>query len=59
MEALAAERKKAPKSPPMMGCAYHDRCPLVDTLCMGSAPHLRRVGGEHFAACHFVGDSRR
>jgi oligopeptide transport system ATP-binding protein len=40
---------------PVLGCPFHTRCPLVDTLCVRELPVLRRVGSGHYAACHFVG----
>jgi oligopeptide transport system ATP-binding protein len=43
-----------PANPPM-GCAFHPRCPMVDTMCVRDMPHLRRVGPSQYAACHFVG----
>ena len=43
----------SPAHPPM-GCVFHTRCPLMETACVASVPSLRRVGTEHYAACHFV-----
>jgi oligopeptide transport system ATP-binding protein len=43
-----------PANPPM-GCPFHTRCPMMDSMCVRSLPHLRRVGPEQYAACHFVG----
>jgi oligopeptide transport system ATP-binding protein len=37
-----------------MGCVFHTRCPLMESACTASVPSLRRVGVEHYAACHFV-----
>ncbi len=42
-----------PAQPPM-GCVFHTRCPLMESACVASVPSLRRVGPEHYAACHFV-----
>jgi oligopeptide/dipeptide ABC transporter ATP-binding protein len=59
---LATHKKRAAKSAapalqhPPMGCVFHPRCPLAESACVRSEPHLRRVGPEHYAACHFVGD---
>ena len=39
---------------PPMGCVFHTRCPLMESACVASVPSLRRVGPEHYAACHFV-----
>ncbi len=46
-----------PAHPPM-GCAFHPRCPMVDTMCVREMPHLRRVGPNQYAACHFVGGAQ-
>jgi oligopeptide/dipeptide ABC transporter ATP-binding protein len=43
----------SPEHPPM-GCVFHTRCPLLESACVASVPNLRRVGPEHYAACHFV-----
>lgn len=37
-----------------LGCRYRDRCLMADDYCGRDAPALRRVGPEHFAACHFI-----
>jgi len=57
----APQRRAAKPAPPAlqhppMGCVFHPRCPLSESACVRSEPHLRRVGPEHYAACHFVGD---
>ncbi len=46
-----------PLQHPPMGCVFHPRCPLAEAACVRTVPHLRRVGPEHYAACHFVGES--
>ncbi len=43
---------------PILGCPFHTRCPLVDSMCVRELPTLRRVGADHYAACHFVGTGR-
>ncbi|MDB5973261.1 MAG: ATP-binding cassette protein [Nevskia sp.] len=48
----------SPAHPPM-GCVFHTRCPLMESACVASIPSLRRVGVEHYAACHFVEASDR
>ena len=35
------------------GCAFQDRCPMVDDRCKRETPLLKEVAPEHFAACHF------
>ncbi|WP_169566076.1 ABC transporter ATP-binding protein [Sneathiella limimaris] len=38
------------------GCAFQDRCPMVQDKCRSEAPALRQVESEHLAACHFSED---
>ena len=38
-----------------MGCVFHARCPLIESICVRSVPNLRKTSHEHYAACHFVG----
>lgn len=42
---------------PVQGCNFHPSCPLSDPMCIRGVPGLRRVGDEHYAACHFVAAS--
>ncbi len=35
------------------GCAFRDRCPMVDDRCKRETPTLREVAPDHFAACHY------
>jgi oligopeptide transport system ATP-binding protein len=51
-KALAGDMPSAEHPP--MGCVFHTRCPLMESTCVASVPGLRRVGPEHYAACHFV-----
>ena len=53
--AAAADGEPPDPANPPMGCAFHPRCPMVDTMCVRDMPHLRRVGPQQYAACHFVG----
>lgn len=39
-------------SPPL-GCRFHTRCPRAEARCEVEEPAVRRVGDEHYAACHF------
>jgi oligopeptide/dipeptide ABC transporter ATP-binding protein len=39
------------------GCAFHPRCPHATDLCRTEAPSLRKVSGNHSAACHLFGES--
>ena len=35
------------------GCRFHPRCPYAKELCSTTEPELRRIGGNHFVACHY------
>jgi len=35
------------------GCAFQDRCPMVDDRCKRETPMLKEISPDHFAACHF------
>ena len=37
---------------PPSGCRYRTRCPLAEPQCERAAPLLRRIGKDHYAACH-------
>jgi peptide/nickel transport system permease protein len=43
-----------PPSPgtPLPGCAFADRCPMVEPLCRRSDPSLRPLGARGRVACH-------
>ncbi len=41
----------SPADPPP-GCRFHTRCPHADRLCAARDPEWRRVGTDHFVACH-------
>lgn len=45
-----------PADPPS-GCPFHTRCPIARTQCMEEKPQWREYGEEHYAACHFAGES--
>jgi peptide/nickel transport system ATP-binding protein len=36
-----------------IGCAFQDRCPIVQNICRSEKPPLIDVGENHTAACHF------
>ena len=42
-----------PANPPS-GCPFRTRCPLVQKICSEEMPEMKKVGEEHYAACHFV-----
>lgn len=44
-----------PANPPS-GCYFHPRCPYARDICKTAAPPMKRVDGDHFAACHFAGE---
>jgi oligopeptide transport system ATP-binding protein len=43
----------SPINPPS-GCVFHPRCYMAKDICKEKKPELRHLGGEHWAACHFV-----
>jgi oligopeptide transport system ATP-binding protein len=42
-----------PANPPS-GCTFRTRCPLAKDICGEEIPEMRKVGDDHYAACHFV-----
>ncbi len=38
-------------SPPS-GCRFHPRCPWQDEKCTGEDPEYRKIGADHYVACH-------
>jgi len=43
----------SPANPPT-GCYFHPRCQYAQDVCRTERPPLRKVGAEHWAACHFA-----
>jgi oligopeptide transport system ATP-binding protein len=43
----------SPINPPS-GCVFHPRCYMAKDICKEKKPELRNLGGDHWAACHFV-----
>jgi peptide/nickel transport system ATP-binding protein len=53
---LLAGDLPSPANPPP-GCRFHTRCPFVqETRCRDEEPALRKLEGEHWAACHWAED---
>jgi oligopeptide/dipeptide ABC transporter ATP-binding protein len=42
-----------PANPPS-GCTFRTRCPLAQKICCEEIPAVKKVGEEHYAACHLV-----
>ena len=36
------------------GCAFAERCPIVQTRCRAEIPELRKIDNGHMASCHFA-----
>lgn len=41
----------SPINPPA-GCRFHTRCSFATEICSEIEPQKKRIGGEHFVACH-------
>lgn len=41
---------------PPSGCRFHPRCPKAKEKCTRVKPKIKKVGKDHFVACHFYGD---
>lgn len=42
----------SPYNPPS-GCNFHTRCRYAADICKSEVPEMKRIGKDHFAACHF------
>lgn len=40
---------------PRPGCRFADRCPLASQQCREETPVLKKIGTDHYAACHKIG----
>jgi oligopeptide/dipeptide ABC transporter ATP-binding protein len=56
MEAIQGETP-SPLAPPS-GCPFHPRCPQAVSECRSTPPVLRRIAGNHLAACHLAGHAQ-
>ncbi|WP_407072323.1 ABC transporter ATP-binding protein [Planococcus liqunii] len=45
-----------PSNPPS-GCVFHTRCPMAQEICSVDKPAFIEHEKDHFAACHFAGES--
>ncbi|MCM3768075.1 ABC transporter ATP-binding protein [Neobacillus niacini] len=45
-----------PANPPS-GCPFHTRCPIATDRCSAEKPEWKEYEPNHFAACHFAGQS--
>lgn len=43
----------SPVDPPS-GCRFHPRCSYMQQRCADEVPSLRKIGEDHFVACHFA-----
>jgi len=51
---LLAGDLPSPANPPA-ACRFHTRCPFVqETRCRDEEPHLRKLEGDHWVACHWA-----
>ena len=41
----------SPMRPPP-GCHFHTRCPVAEARCRVERPSMRKLGPDHYAACH-------
>ena len=44
----------SPINPPV-GCRFHTRCPVAESICREKEPELKNLG-QHQVACHLAGD---
>lgn len=39
---------------PPSGCKFHTRCPYAEKICKEVVPEFRKLGDEHYVACHLT-----
>jgi oligopeptide transport system ATP-binding protein len=52
LDAIVHGEPASPIDPPS-GCRFRTRCPRAQERCALEEPKLRKLGADHFAACHF------
>ncbi|GGS49726.1 ABC transporter ATP-binding protein [Planobispora rosea] len=48
---LISGEPPSPVTPPS-GCRFRTRCPVATPLCAAEEPVMRRIGADHWVACH-------
>ncbi|MEV4469153.1 oligopeptide/dipeptide ABC transporter ATP-binding protein [Nonomuraea sp. NPDC049504] len=51
-DTLISGEPPSPVSPPT-GCRFRTRCPRAAARCAQEEPQIRRIGEDHWLACHF------
>ncbi len=59
LESAKSELISIPGSPPdlaqaLPGCPFATRCPFATEKCRQETPALRKIGPQHYAACHYA-----
>ncbi|MGP3933575.1 ABC transporter ATP-binding protein [Nonomuraea sp. KM88] len=55
-DTLISGEPPSPVDPPS-GCRFRTRCPRASARCAEEEPRIRRVGADHWLACHHPTDS--
>ncbi|SFI73715.1 peptide/nickel transport system ATP-binding protein [Paenibacillus sp. UNC496MF] len=53
-ERIVLQGEVANPAKPPSGCYFHPRCPYAQETCRLQKPEWRRVGEDHFVACHLA-----
>jgi oligopeptide/dipeptide ABC transporter ATP-binding protein len=51
----SAGEARSPINPDPRACRFHGRCPHSEPRCELQIVQLRKIGKDHFAACHLLG----